>query len=56
MSYWDNYPIVVTQWMCHIAYRTPTPGPNDNPTGAHSSSIAYYKKALSYYMPNKQMV
>ena len=31
------------------------PGPDDNPLGGCSSSLMYYKKALSYFMPNRLM-
>ena len=33
--------------------RIPEPGPDDNPTLGGASSLEYYEKALSYYMPNK---
>ena len=40
------------QWMCFKAYGTAEPGPDDNPTHARSTSLKYYKKAISYFMPN----
>jgi hypothetical protein len=36
-----------------MVYGFPEPGPDDNPTLGQSSSLEYYKKALSYYMPNR---
>ena len=33
-----------------ISYGTETPGPNDRPTMRRSSGIAFYKKAISYFM------
>ena len=40
--------------MCK-AYEIPDPGPNDNPTEGRSSALAFAKKAISYFMPNKLM-
>jgi hypothetical protein len=31
----------------------PDPAPSDNPTHGRCSSLEYYKKALSYFMPNR---
>ena len=33
----------------------PNPGPNSRPTEGRSSSLEYYKKAISYYMPNQHI-
>jgi hypothetical protein len=43
----------VARWMCLKAYGTPDPAPGDNPTHGRCSSLEYYKKALSYFMPNR---
>jgi hypothetical protein len=44
----------LVQWMCVKAYGIPNLGPaDDNPTQGHLSSLEYYKKALSYYMPHR---
>jgi hypothetical protein len=42
----------VARWMCQKAYGTPEPDPDANPTQARSTSLMYWKKAISYYMPN----
>ena len=49
-------PEEIEKWMCVKVYGIPEPGPDDNPynpTLGRASSLEYYKKALSYYMPNK---
>ena len=46
-------PTDVERWMCLKVYGVPNPGPDDNPTLGRSSSLLYYKKALSYYMVNR---
>jgi hypothetical protein len=43
----------VARWMCQKAYGTPEP--DANPTQARSSSLEYWKKAISFYMPNVLM-
>jgi hypothetical protein len=48
-------PTEVARWMCSVAYGIAEPGPDDNPTGARSTSIEYNKKAISSFMPNKLM-
>jgi hypothetical protein len=45
----------VARWMCQKAYGTPEPEPDANPTQARSSSLHYWKKAISYYMLNRLM-
>jgi hypothetical protein len=35
------------------AFGSPNPGPDANPTGCRSSTILYWKKAISFCMPNK---
>jgi hypothetical protein len=41
----------LARWMCQKAYGTPEPNPDANPTQARSSSLHYWKKAISYYIP-----
>ena len=47
-------PELVARWLRYVAYGTPTPGPNDYPTEARSTHIAFAKKAVSHFMPNQQ--
>ena len=46
-------PVQIKRWMCLKAYGTPDPTQNDHPTEGRSTSLEYYKKALSHYMPNR---
>lgn len=48
-------PVEIVRWMCVKVYGMPDPGAHDNPTEGRSSSLEYFKKALSYFMPNKLM-
>ena len=48
-------PCDIEQWMKKKAYGTPDPGNDATPTEAQSSSLLYWKKALSSYMPNRLM-
>jgi hypothetical protein len=41
--------------MCVKAHGTPEPGPDDNPTEARSSSLEFWKKAISSFMLNRLM-
>jgi hypothetical protein len=45
----------IYRWMCTLVYGTPDPTREDNPTHGRASSLVYYKKAISYFMPNKLM-
>eukprot|EP00957_Ditylum_brightwellii_P157845 12014942-Ditylum_brightwellii.AAC.1 len=45
----------IYHWMAWKAYGTDDPSPDSNPTKGHSSSLKYYKKAISFYMPNHRM-
>jgi hypothetical protein len=45
----------VRRWMCEQAYGTTEPAPDANPTNARSSSLMYWKKAISFFMPNRLM-
>ena len=42
----------IYRWMCLKAYQKYDPSPTDRPIHARSSSLLYWKKAISYYMPN----
>jgi hypothetical protein len=47
-------PVDIKRWMCLLkAYGSPDPPAGSNPTDGRESSLNYYKKALSYFMPNK---
>ena len=46
-------PIDIKRWMCLKAYGNPDPPAGSNPTDARGSSLMYYKKAISHFMPNK---
>jgi hypothetical protein len=41
------------RWMCLKSYGVADPAVDANPTAGRSSSLEFYKKALSYYMPNR---
>jgi hypothetical protein len=43
-------PTDIIKWMAFKANRKKDPGPNDNPTFGRSTSLVYYKKAISYFM------
>ena len=43
----------INKWMARKVFGRPDPGPHDNPTFGRYSSLAYYKKAISFYMPNR---
>lgn len=45
----------IERWMKKKAYGTPDPDNDAQPTEARSSSLQYWKKALSSYMPNRLM-
>jgi hypothetical protein len=45
----------IARWMSQKAYGTPEPDTDANPTHAQSSSLHYWKKAMSYCMPNRLM-
>jgi hypothetical protein len=42
----------IYRWMCKRTYGKEDPTAEDNPLYARSSSLAYWKKAISYFMPN----
>jgi hypothetical protein len=43
-------PEQIVAWMKNKVYGTATPGPNDRCDRGRSSSLEFYKKALSHYM------
>jgi hypothetical protein len=45
----------IYRWMCLKVFMNADPGPEDNPIHGRSSSLMYYKKAISYFMPNRLM-
>jgi len=48
-------PIDVKRWMCLKAYGSADPEDGANPTLCRSNSLKYWKKALSFFMPNRLM-
>jgi hypothetical protein len=48
-------PLDIYRWMCLKVFQDPNPGPEDNLTHGRSSSLMYYKKLISYFMPNRLM-
>ena len=45
-------PVAVLRWMNMKAFGTSDPPVDANPTLARSNSLKYWKKALSFFMPN----
>jgi hypothetical protein len=48
-------PEQIYQYLAVKAYGIPNPTENDHPTEGRASSLAYAKKAISSFMPNKLM-
>jgi Transcriptional activator of glycolytic enzymes len=46
-------PLDILRWMKLKVYGTPNPMAQDRPTKGRSTSLEFYKKALSAFMPNK---
>lgn len=46
-------PEELVRYFCLKVYGDPDPHENANPTEGRSSSLEHYKKALSFYMPNR---
>eukprot|EP00957_Ditylum_brightwellii_P126176 9619617-Ditylum_brightwellii.AAC.1 len=44
-------PCDIYHWMSLKVYGKDNPSPEDNPTYRQSSSLEYYKKAISFLMP-----
>ena len=47
-------PSDIHRWFCLKAYGMENPTPEDNPTRTRASSLTYYKKAISYFIPSNQ--
>jgi hypothetical protein len=47
-------PPELERWMCKKVYGKEEPGANNNPIQGRSNSILYWKKAISFFMPNRQ--
>ena len=45
----------IVKWMKMKAYGTDTPPPEANPTLCRCNSLKFWKKAISFFMPNKMM-
>jgi hypothetical protein len=45
----------IVRWMCRDAFGTPDPGPDDKPTERRSAGLCFAKKAISFFMPHKNM-
>ena len=43
----------VYRYLCQKAYHKYDPGPSDNPIYARSSALSFYKKSISYFVPNR---
>jgi hypothetical protein len=41
------------RWMKYKTFGTPFPGLDANPTGCRSSTILFWKKSISFFIPNK---
>jgi hypothetical protein len=46
-------PDAIASYFKQLAYGTSAPGPNDMPTHCRSTNLEQYKKAISFYTPNK---
>ena len=49
-------PLAVYAYLAEKAYGTSTPTDADVPTNGRSNTIAFAKKAISFFMPNRLMV
>ena len=47
-------PMDLLRWMCLKVYGKEEPVPDDNPIEGRSNSLLYWKKAISFFMPNRQ--
>ena len=48
-------PHQLVRYMCLLSYGTEEPGNDDHPTLRRSSGLAFFKKAVSFFMPNRNM-
>ena len=46
-------PLDIYRWLASIAYGTDDPGPQDDPVHARWTSLQYYKKSISFFIPNR---
>ena len=46
-------PLDIYRWLASIAYGMDDPGPEDDPVHARWTSLQYYKKAISFFIPNR---
>ena len=44
----------VVRYMCLLAYGTTTPAPDANPVSRRGSTLGFDKKAISFFMPNRE--
>lgn len=49
-------PMDVYRFFCKAAYGLENPSTNDNPTSCRSSTLMFYKKAISAFVPNRNML
>lgn len=47
-------PTDLHRWMCFKVYGKEEPSPDDNPVEGRSNSLLYWKKSISFFMPNRQ--
>jgi len=48
-------PLDIKRWMCDIVFDDPDPGLDDRPIHGRSSSLEQAKKAVSFFMPHKDI-
>mmetsp|Transcript_19055 Transcript_19055/g.53104 ORF Transcript_19055/g.53104 Transcript_19055/m.53104 type:complete len:134 (-) Transcript_19055:1192-1593(-) len=48
----EVHPINIYRWMCWKVYGKVDPSQEDNPLYGRALSMMYWKKAISYFMPN----
>ena len=48
-------PSHLVRHMCHLAYGVEVPGDDDRPSLRRSSGLEFVKKAISFFMPNRNV-
>ncbi len=48
-------PVHLTRYMCLLSYKKEQPGPTDKPTEKRASGLEFFKKAISSFMPNRNV-
>lgn len=48
-------PSELCRFMCLVAYDNENPGPTDKPTHRRSAGLEFFKKAVSKFMPNRNV-